>query len=423
MSIFALVDCNNFYASCERVFNPALEKKPIVVLSNNDGCIIARSEEAKKLKIPMGAPFFEWQHFFKKNHVYVYSSNYALYGDMSSRVMRSLEQFCPTLEVYSIDEAFLEFDDFKKQDLHAYASLIKQKIKCWTGIPVSIGIAPTKTLAKIANHIAKKQTTMGVCDLIDEEQINKILGELPVADVWGIGRKLSQKMRDIHIHTAKDLRDADSTMMRKKFSVVVEKIICELRGISCLPLESIQTKQQIMSSRSFGNPVIALSDLEEAVSHYAAIACMKLRKQKSLANGIHVFIQTNLFNQNQRGYGKSVSINFAEPTDDSRKIIRAALQCLHRIYKSGYRYQKAGIMLLDLLPNTVKQFDLLAAPSSLNNKPVMKILDTINSKFGKNSIFICAEGIDRQWQARAERMSPRYTTQWKELPNVFCYDR
>jgi DNA polymerase V len=420
MPIFALVDCNNFYASCERVFNPSLEEKPIVVLSNNDGCVIARSNEAKIIGIPMGAAFFKWRVFCQKNQVHVFSSNYALYGDMSYRVMNTLEQFCPTLEVYSIDEAFLDLDGFKEQDLMVYSIHLRKKVRMWTGIPVSIGIAPTKTLAKIANHIAKKRTSEGVFSLLNEDARDAILTEFPLKDVWGIGNKISVKMKELNIHTAKDLRDADHKLIRKKFGVVVERIIQELKGISCLPLESVQPRKQIMSSRSFGSPVTKLEELEEAISHYTAKACIKLRKQKSVAQGIHVFIHTSLFNESQPRYGNSTSSHFLETTSDSRKIIRSAIECLRNIYKPGYRYQKAGIMLMDLSKNTIKQFDILTSSRLQKDDLVMNTLDLINAKLGKESIFICAEGTHREWQIRSDRRSPRYTTQWKELPIVIC---
>jgi DNA polymerase V len=420
MPVFALVDCNNFYASCERVFNPALEGKPILVLSNNDGCIIARSNEVKTLGIPMGGPFYKWRDFCEKNGVFVFSSNYALYGDMSYRVMATLKDFCPTLEIYSIDEAFLDLESFQGKDIIAHAALIRKKVKMWTGMPVSIGMGPTKTLAKIANYLAKKTTSTGVFDLSDEVLREKYLADCPVSSVWGIGRRISRKLENMKIHSAKDLRDADLKIMRRNFSVVVEKTIRELRGVSCLPLEDVQPRKQIMSSRSFNRAVTVLSELEEAVSHYTAKACIKLRAQRSLANGVYVYIHTSLFNEKQPSYGNGASLSFAEPLDDSTQIISVALHCLRSIYKSGYRYSKAGIMLLDVVPNTLKQFDLLSFDDNGKSDRIMKMLDGINKKLGKGSIFICAEGIERPWHMKSGHRSPRYTTQWSELPTVFC---
>jgi len=421
MSIFALIDCNNFYVSCERVFNPKLEKKPVVVLSNNDGCVIARSNEAKKLGIPMGAPYYQWKYFCQKNHVYVFSSNYALYGDMSHRVMTILESFCPEIEIYSIDESFISLDQFKERDLFSYAKEIKQAIKMYTGIPVSIGIASTKTLSKIANHIAKKHSIEGVFSLTDVEIYEKILEKFPVEDIWGIGRQYSKKLKSYGIETAKHLRDADLKTLRRQFSVVVEKIIQELRGISCLPLENIiQPRKQIMSSRSFGRPVTDLAALEEALSHYTANACLKLRSQNSEANGIYVFLHTNLFNKNETQYGNGTSYRFPISSCDTSYIIHIAKICLRRIFKSGYRYQKVGVMLLDLSPKNIHQYDLLSIDENTRKKTLIKAIDRINETLGKNGLFFCAEGIERAWQVRAGMRSPRYTTQWNEIPRVNC---
>jgi DNA polymerase V len=420
VAIYALVDCNNFYASCERVFNPALEGRPIVVLSNNDGCVIARSNEAKKAGIPMGAPYFQWSKFCQKHNVAVFSSNYALYGDMSNRIMILLKKFCPDMEVYSIDEAFLNFDSLQKIDVYEYSSHIRKQIKMWTGVPVSIGIAPTKTLAKIANHIAKKKTVTGVFSLCDATTREKMLCDFPVADIWGIGRKLSERMNALHIHSAKDLRDSDLKLMRRKFSVVIEKMIQELRGISCLPIEIVKPKKKIMSSRSFGKPVVDLNELSEAVSHYTAKACIKLRNQSGAAQGIFVFLQTNMFKENENQYYNDISTNFVEATSDTRKIIHIANQCLMKIYRTGYRYHKAGIMLLDIIPNHQQQTDLFSTNNENKNTSVMHILDAVNKKIGKGSLFIASEGTKRGWQLRSQKRSPRYTTQWDELVKVFC---
>lgn len=416
MSIFALVDCNNFYASCERVFNPRLEKKPIIVLSNNDGCVIARSNEAKKLGIPMGAPYYQWHYFCQKNRVHVFSSNYVLYGDMSHRVMTILESFCPDIEIYSIDECFLSLNHFKGIDLFTYAKHMKQAIKMYTGIPVSIGIGPTKTLAKMANHIAKKQIVEGVFHI---EKYEKILENFPVEDIWGIGRQLSKKLKYSGIETAKHLHDADLKTLRRKFSVTLEKTIQELRGISCLPLEDITPpRQQIMSSRSFGKLVTRLDELEESLSHYTAIACLKLRQQNCYANGIYVFLHTNFFRQKDMQYGNGVSYHFPFPSCDTTYIIHIAKMCLKRIFKSGYHYQKAGIMLLDLIPKQIQQYDLFAVNENSKRETLINAIDHINEKLGKNTLFFCAEGIERSWQTKAAMKSPRYTTQWKELPHV-----
>jgi DNA polymerase V len=296
MSCFALIDCNNFYVSCERVFDPTLEKRPVVVLSNNDGCIIARSNEAKALGIPMGAPLFQYRSLCQQHQVKILSSNYALYADMSQRVMAILGQFCPDMEVYSIDEAFLKFNNFNYFNLKIYTQNIQEKIKQWTGVPVSIGLGPTKTLAKVANYQAKKSGTM--YDLCDLALIPLLLNRIPVNEIWGIDRRLTEQLNHRGIQTADQLRCANPKLIRKWFSVVVERIVMELNGVSCLDLESVQPKKQIMSSRSFGKPVTGLEELNAAISTYTARAAIKLREQHSKAQSIYVFIQTNQHNKN-----------------------------------------------------------------------------------------------------------------------------
>jgi DNA polymerase V len=418
MSVFALVDCNNFYASCERVFNPKLEGKPLLVLSNNDGCVIARSNEAKQLKIPMGAPFFQWKPFFIKHGAVWRSSNYTLYGDLSSRVMTSLSHFCPEIEIYSIDESFLQLDSFKRYDLVNYCKKIKLIVKQWTGIPVSIGIAPTKTLAKIANHIAKKKTFEGVFDLRDELVRDQVLTSFPVEDIWGIGRRIAKRIKEMGIETANQLRDSDPKNMRANFSVVMERLIQELRGISCLPLEEVQTRKQIMTSRSFGKPVMQLKELEEAISSYADRACYKLRQQKSRANGIYVFLHTNMFNEKDPRYANCITCHFPESSSHTGYIISFAKSCLREIYKKGYKYQKVGLMLLDLTNDNVTQYDLLSKSNAKKNDKLMETMDYINSKYGKNTVFPAANGFKQSWAMRANFKSPCYTTRWNELVRV-----
>lgn len=415
MNIVALIDCNNFYASCERIFNPALENKPVVVLSNNDGCIIARSNEAKKLLIPMGAPFHEWRTLCEKHHVHVFSSNYELYGDISQRVMTILQAHCPDMEIYSIDEAFVSFDQFRLHDIDHYAAVIRKTIRQWTGIPVSIGIAPTKTLAKIANAIAKKQATSGIFNLCDKKQLEKILDQFPVEDIWGIGRQIATKLKSMHIYTAGQLRNTHMKLLRKQFSVVMERTIEELNGISCLELESVQPRKQIMSSRSFGKKITALSELEEAVSHYTAIACVKLRNQHSLANGLLVFLQIRDKNGPRQ---QQLSYYFAQPTNDTRQIISAAKQCVKKLFIPGMRYHKAGMMLLNLMPASLQQYDFFAVHHPEKSFRVMQTIDHINETLGKNALFFCAEGIKKPWQIRCDRRSPRYTTRWDEILTI-----
>jgi DNA polymerase V len=419
MPTYALIDCNNFFASCERVFNPKLENKPIVVLSNNDGCIVARSNEAKQLGIPMGAPYYQWKKLCDQYNVHVFSSNFELYGDMSDRVMASLEHFSTDIEIYSIDEAFLLLDGLTEKQLTQYATHIRHCIKQWTGLPVSIGIAPTKTLAKVANHIAKKQTKTGVFDLTRPAVQEVRLAQFPVQEIWGIGRKLTKRLNQLGIATAKELRDRDPHHMRQQFSVVMEKMVSELRGISCLPMEEVAARKQIISSRSFGRPVTALSDLEEAVSHYVAKACVRLRDQKSVAGEVYVFLHTNLFSATSMPYRNGGSSRLIVPTSDTRIISQEAKKCLATLFRPGYRYKKAGIMLLDLSPQSLTQQDLFTFTDN-RSELLMQTVDRINDETGKNSVFFCAEGMKRDWQMKCDKRSPRYTTRWSELVNVRC---
>ena len=293
--IYALVDCNNFYCSCERVFNPALEKKPMAVLSNNDGCIVARSNEIKALGIPMGAPMFQYKELLEKKRAIILSSNYQLYGDMSQRVMETLRQFTPSMEVYSIDEAFLRLEEFQRLDLIKYCLEIRKTVKQWTGIPVSIGIAPNKTLSKVANHIAKKHTKTGVFDIFKRSTQNEILANFPVGNIWGVGRQLSKKLNEMGINTALKLRDVDIVWARKHFTVVGERLVRELRGASCLELEEVIAKKNITSSKSFGKLVTDKKELMNAIANYTTKACHKLRLQNSKAQGLYVYLRTNPF--------------------------------------------------------------------------------------------------------------------------------
>lgn len=421
MTIFALIDCNNFFASCERVFNPALDKKPIVILSSNDGCIIARSNEAKKMGIPMGAPYYQWKNLCLKNQVYVFSSNFELYCDMSHRIMTTLKELCPQLEIYSIDEAFLSLDEIPPAERFSYALHIRKTLKTWTGIPVSIGLGPTKTLAKIANHLAKKETCSGVFDFCEPSLQEKILATYPVENLWGIGQNLAFRLKHLNIHTAKELRDSNPKILRKQFSVVMERLIQELQGTSCLALEGIATKKQIQTSRSFGKPVNQLTELEEALSHYTAKACLKLRDLDCTALGVSVFLHTNLFSQKNPHYANSQSFYFAEPSCDTRDFIGAAKKCLRLLYKPGFYYHKVGVILLDLNPKTLQQADFFSSKKDSQKSAVlMNILDNLQERFGHKALFLCAEGLRREWQVKCNRRSSRYTTQWEELPIVQC---
>ena len=415
MKVFALVDCNNFYASCERVFDPSLKDRPIVVLSNNDGCIVARSNEVKALGIPMGVPFFEQKAIIKKHNVAAFSSNYQLYGDMSQRVMDSLRLFAPDMEVYSIDEAFLRLDHLHPRNLYEYCKTIRAKVMQWTGIPVSIGIGPSKVLAKVANRIAKKQTDNGVFDIRSQEVQDKILRTLDVEKIWGIARRWAERLNRIGIHKASELRDASPTVIRKHLSVVGERLVRELRGHSCIDLEDIQPRKNIMSSKSFGALLTEKKPMEEALSNYAARACEKLRKQNSRAQAVYVFVQTNGFRKTDKQYSNAFTCTLTIPTSDTRLIIRAAKICLDRIYKPGYRYKKTGIMLLDLIPASLEQKHLFVDSDHRPGDQLMDVVDRINRDHGPDTLFFGAQGVNREWKMRCGLRSPRYTTQWEEL--------
>ena len=418
MKIFALVDCNNFYASCERVFDPRLKHRPIVVLSNNDGCIVARSNEARALGIPMGIPFFESKAVIQKHDVAVFSSNYQLYGDMSQRVMDSLRLFAPDMEVYSIDEAFLRLDHLQPRDLVDYCTTIRAKVMQWTGIPVSIGIGPSKVLAKVANRVAKKQTDDGVFDIRSREAQDAILQTLEVDKLWGVARKWAERLGRIGIETASQLRDASPTLIRKQLSVVGERIVRELRGQSCIDLEDIQPRKNIMSSKSFGTLLTKKEPLEEALANYAARACEKLRQQNSRAQAVYVFVQTNGFRKTDKQYNNALTCPLTVPTSDTRSIISAARFCLSRIYKPGYRYKKTGIMLMDLIPATLEQKHLFADSDQRPSDHLMGVVDRINRDHGPDTLFFGAQGVAREWKMRCGSRSPRYTTQWDELLRV-----
>jgi len=415
MKVFALVDCNNFYASCERVFDPSLKNRPIVVLSNNDGCIVARSNEVKALGIPMGVPFFEYKAVIEKHNVAVFSSNYQLYGDMSQRVMDSLRLFAPDMEVYSIDEAFLRLDHLQPRNLTEYCKTIRAKVIQWTGIPVSIGIGPSKVLAKVANRVAKKQTDDGVFDIRSQKTQDEILKTLDVEKIWGIAGRWAERLGRIGIEKASELRDASPTIVRKHLSVVGERLLRELKGHSCIDLEDIQPRKNIMSSKSFGTLLTKKEPLEEALANYAARACEKLRQQNSRAQAVYVFVQTNGFRETDKQYSNALTYTLTIPTSDTRIIIEAAKFCLSRIYKQGYRYKKTGIMLLDLIPASLEQKHLFVDFDHRPGDHLMELVDRINKDHGPDTLFFGTQGVTREWKMRCGLRSPRYTTQWDEL--------
>lgn len=414
--MFAIADCNTFYASCERVFQPHLNGKPVVVLSNNDGCVIALTAEAKALGIKMGAPYFKIEKFAKQEGVTVCSSNYALYGDMSQRVMHVLSGYAPKIEVYSIDECFLDFFGMP-YDLTDYSLGICQTVKQWTGIPISIGIAPTKTLAKLVNRLAKK----GCSPVLDWRTLpSTILESIPLDDLWGISRRWSEKLNALGIHHALALRDANPKMMRQHFGVVMERIVMELRGISCIPLEEMPApKKQILTSRSFGEKLTSFDDLRAAVTHFATRSAEKLRRQNLATQALTVFIQTSPFDTSRPQYSNSSTTEFDIPTHDSALLIEAAHQGLQRIYRKGFSYQRAGILLPDLFPAGVVQATLFdSGDNSGRSEQLMAALDNINRRHGKKSIRYASEIISNKWHMRQQFKSPSYTTKWQELLTI-----
>jgi len=416
--MFAIADCNNFYASCERVFQPHLNGKPVVVLSNNDGCVIARSNEAKALGVAMGAPYFKIEQFLRQEGVAVFSSNYALYGDMSQRVMSILSGFAPRAEVYSIDECFLDLSGVPG-NLTEYCLHIGKVVKQYTGIPISIGIAPTKTLAKLANRIAKKdKSTGGVLDWWNVDA-DEVLGKIELDDIWGISRRLKVSLEAIGIHNALELSHSNPKHIRQQFGVVVERIVSELSGISCIPLEEMpQPKKQIMTSRSFGNKVTEHSDLQAAITYFATRAGEKLRAQQLTTNALTVFIQTSPFDTSKPQYGNSATVQFDYPTDDSTQLINAAQHGLQNIFRRNFSYQKAGVLLPDLLPKGVGQLSLFGATDAERSDQLMSALDRINRRHGKNSIRFGSELVSDRWRMRQQFKSPSYTTKWDELLTI-----
>jgi DNA polymerase V len=423
--LFALVDVNNFYVSCERVFAPKLENVPMVVLSNNDGCAVARCAQVKVLGVKMGTPWFQMQELAKKHGIQAYSSNYTLYGDMSGRVVEVLKKFTPHLEVYSIDESFLAIETVLKQyvDPTSLGHTIKQEVKDTTGLPVCVGIGRSKTLAKLANHLAKKHKIFsGVCDVdsMPKEELYQWMAETAVGEVWGVGKQTCKKLKELHIHTAFDLLQASPQAMRQQFGVVMERLCYELRGVSCLQLEEVAPiKQQIVSSRSFGKPVTALDELAESVATHTARSAEKLRAQKSVTGALTVFIQTNSFKPHEPQHHQSITVALTGPSDNTLILTAAALKVLKQIYQAGFKYKKAGVMLSLLADKpTVQQslFDDIHVKGK--SAGLMKAMDSINNRFGNAVIRSAASGTTQNWQMRSGNKSPNYTTRWDELPIV-----
>lgn len=414
--MFALVDCNAFFVSCEKVFQPHLEGRPVIVLSSNDGCAIARSQEAKTIGIQMGVPLFKIQDLIKEHDVKVISSNFSLYGDMSSRVMNVLKQFSAHLEIYSIDEAFLQINP---EDPLAYGVHLKKIVKLWTGIPVSVGIAPTKTLAKVANHLAKKNP-LGCYVLTSPQERESVLKAFPLEEVWGIGSQWSQKLLSYGITTAWDLSQKDHRWVRKAFNIVLARTVLELRGIPCLSLEEVApVKKSLISSRSFGNPVTSYDVLKEAVGFHASSLAQKLRQQKSTAACVSVFIGTNPFQKEGSYYGNSALLSMLFPTSDTTLLIKAALLALERIFKDGFSYKKAGVMALHIQPEEMVPLSLFQnSQEAERRKFLFKALDQLNHRFGRGSLVFASEGVRKVWSPKASLKSPSFTQNWDHLPRV-----
>jgi len=420
MTRLALVDVNNFYVSCERVFDPRLIDRPVCVLSNGDGCVVARSPEVKALGVKMGTPWHELKALTKQHNILGLSSNYPLYASMSNRVMSILADMGTGQEIYSIDESFVDVAGIHRIDAHA--RMMRNRIRVWTGLPVCVGIGTTKTLAKLSNHVAKKNPQhAGVFELeqLEPRDQDAMLGSIAVDDVWGIGRRIAARLKTLNINTVKHLRDADPKAMRAQFGVVLERTVEELRGTSCLPLEMITPKrQQIMCSRSFGSEVEAYESLRAAVLTYASRAAEKLRREHSIAGGVHVFIHTNPFNPKRPQYSRSMTIPLPSATDDTLALAHCATAILKALYRPGYHYKKAGVMLTELSPRSQRQATLFDNTTTIASRARLNsTLDSINARFGRGSIGLAAAAVDRHtWRMRQSTLTPAYTTNWNDLP-------
>ena len=415
----ALVDCNSFYVSCERLFNPSIMKKPVVVLSNNDGCVISRSVEAKALGIKMGEPYFKVEKIVKKNDVKIFSSNYALYGDISRRVMKTLKQFSPQIEIYSIDEAFLNLSSIKDEELLEYGNKIRRTVLKWTGIPTSIGIATTKTLSKIANHIAKKEKS-GVINLINSEHTNEILSGIKINDVWGVGRQLTKFYIKNGVHTAYQLKNMHNNWVKKNTNVFGSRTVMELKGISCIPLEAYQEKRKnCCVSRSFGKKVIKLEELKESITTHCLNAAEKIRIDNQTTKKITVFIRTSPFQKNKKYYASSKDIDLPIGTNDSIELVKQALNALKYIYKKGYEYQKTGIILSKLNETSSYEKNLLSSVNEEEKREkLMKAIDYTNIKYGRYALSIAQAGLRKRWDIKRQYSSKIDTACFDFLPVI-----
>ena len=418
--IFGLIDCNNFYVSCERVFRPDLEGVPVIVLSNNDGCAVARSLEARALGIKMGDPEFKIRELIKRENVTVFTSNYALYGSLSAKVSATLLSMVPTIENYSIDESFLNLGEFREREVEPLARELRERVQRWVGIPTCVGIAPTKTLAKVANFIAKKRPQYrGACDLRSSQVRAGLLSTVPVGEVWGIGAASAAKLLKIVVQTAADLAALDPDNARALMTVTWGRTVYELRGISCLPLELMEpTRKGIAVTRSFGAPVTSWQQMREAIASYATRAAEKMRRYKVAAENIFVFMHTNTFN-NDPFYSNGASARFSETTNDTGEVVALAVRLGERLWRDGFRYSKCGVMITELVPETIRQPALWGELDREKRERAWRAMDKLNATLGRDTVRILGAGPkDAAWKLRAEHRSPRWTTRWDELPKV-----
>ncbi|MEZ5197072.1 MAG: Y-family DNA polymerase [Bacteroidales bacterium] len=413
--VFALVDCNNFYVSCEKIFYPSLEGKPVVVLSNNDGCVIARSDEAKAVGIKMGIPVFEISDIIVKAKAHVFSTNYALYGDISQRVMNTLFELAPDIEIYSIDEAFLDLSGIAESELELFGKKVKETVRKWTGVPVSIGIAPTKTLAKVANHLAKSDMQFdGVLDFMKTGS-DKLLKTVPVEEIWGVGDKYAQFFNRSKIITAYDLKHADENRIKEHLGVMGQRLVLELRGTICYPMnQSPENKKEICTSRSFGHPISSYDELEQAATTYVSKVAQKLRRQKTLAGSILIFLMTNKYASGPQ-YVNYTIVKFPVPTNSPSELIHFSAIALKKLYRNGYKYKKTGAIVSELIPDTGQQTALWPETENIKNEKLLEVIDKINKRAGLEKVKFAIQGTEESWKMRQDNLSPRYTTQWSDI--------
>ena len=413
----ALVDCNSFYVSCERLFNPRIRRKPVVVLSNNDGCIISRSNEAKALGIKMGEPYFKAKDIIVKNKVEVFSSNYSLYGDLSRRVMRTLKRFNSEIEVYSIDEAFIDLSNFPDQDVEKIGKEIRETVLQWTGIPTSIGIAKTKTLSKVANHIAKKKES-GVTNLIGIDNLDPILEKVEINDIWGVGKQLTKFYQKNRIYNAKQLKNKSNTWIKKSSNVLGSRTAMELRGIPCINLETTQSKRKsCVVSRSFGKRIEKFQELKEAVANYCLNASEKIRSESLVAKAITVFVRTSPFQRNFGYYSNAKTIDFPIATNNSIEIVKTAVTILETIFKNGYQYQKAGVMLMGLRNDDGRK-NLFSSEKDEKINTLMRSIDNTNYRYGRSTLSLASAGVQKRWNMKREYSSKIDTADFYSLPRI-----